>query len=141
MINARSETVGTQPAFRDAMKSRRCQRTKQNESDALPGRLRLCSVVCHYEHPKDVLVEHLSELFCFLNPCTSKQFKSKQCSPKHRNGVLVELHSKEWLPVTGLLNSESAVAALGFLVRHNGQYRTDCADLAGVRSHYSEGLR
>jgi hypothetical protein len=78
-----------------------------------------------YKHVKDLLVQHLGELLGFLDLRASKQVKSKRYFPQHRNGVAVKLYGKERLPVPRLLNCETAGAAVGFLLRHIAQYRTE----------------
>jgi hypothetical protein len=45
-----------------------------------------------------VLVEHLGEFLTVLNPHTSKQLKSNQYLPQHRNGVLEKFDDKNGLP-------------------------------------------
>jgi len=70
-----------------------------------------------------VLVEHLGKSPGILDTRAPKQVKSKQYLPQHRNGVLEKLDDKDGLSITPLLNCETAVAALGFLLRHTCSIR------------------
>jgi len=69
-----------------------------------------------------VLVEHLGKSPGILDTRAPKQVKSKQYLPQHRNGVLEKLDDKDGLSICPLLNCETAVAALGFLLRHTCKY-------------------
>lgn len=68
-----------------------------------------------------MLVEHLGEFLAVLNPHTSKQLKSNQYLPQHRNGVLEKFDDKNGLSITRPLDSETAIAALGLLLGHIAQ--------------------
>jgi hypothetical protein len=83
------------------------------------------SVVTNMSRTKDLLIQHLGELLGFLDLRASKQVKSKRYFPQHRNGVAVKLYGKERLSISRLLNRETAGAAVGFLLRHIAQYRTE----------------